>query len=385
MNSFEIRRFIVSEFVIGTDSRMLCGQYLKNLAANRALIVTDEGVRRQVWFSDIIRRLESEGLKYEVYSHVSSNPRDYEVMASAEMYRKTHCDAILAVGGGSPIDCAKAMGAVVSNQQSVLEFEGINKIAVPPPPLICIPSTAGTSADISQFVIIRDMPRQVKIAIISKVMVPDLSLIDPIPSMTMDGYLTACTGMDALTHAIEAYVSDASSIVTDNHALQAIRLIVRYLERACRDPQDLEARYMMMAGSLEAGMAFSNAGLGMVHAMAHSLGGRYDLPHGECNALLLESIIDFNYSAAQERYNTIARTLIDAGLPETGPIGQTYLTHQISQLKQRIGIVDRLKDKGITPDDLPGLAQFAYQDACLITNPVKATLHDIETVFIKAL
>ena len=183
--------------------------------------------------------LDEAGIESVLFSAVSPNPRDSEVMSGAELYRSEKCDAIIVVGGGSPMDCAKGIGIVSTNNCHILDCEGVDNVSNPMPPLICIPTTAGTSADVSQFAIINNSAERVKIAIISKSTVPDVALIDPETTTTMDPYLTACTGMDALVHAIEAYVSNASSPLTDLHALQAIRLISANLLTAIAEPHNL--------------------------------------------------------------------------------------------------------------------------------------------------
>ncbi|NMB77487.1 MAG: iron-containing alcohol dehydrogenase, partial [Methanomicrobiales archaeon] len=284
----DLRKFVAPEFIIGTDARLLAGRYAKNFGARNVFVVTGPHVIQAGWVSDVTKSLESEGIGYIIFSDVTPNPRDFEVMKGAGQYDEAGCDAILAVGGGSPIDCAKGIGIVVTNRKHILEFEGADNVPVPPPPMICIPTTAGTGADVSQFAIINDTERRVKIAIISKMIVPDIALVDPVPLTSLTPELTAHTGMDAITHSVEAYVSNASSPVTDLQAMESIRLMNEHLLPAFKNPHSLEERYQTMLGSLFAGLAFSNASLGAVHAMAHSLGGYSDLPHGECNALLLE-------------------------------------------------------------------------------------------------
>ncbi len=253
--------------------------------------------------------LKAEGLPYTVFFEVTSNPRAQEVMAGARSYSDEHCNIIVAIGGGSPMDCAKGIGIVSSNKKHILEFEGVDQVPIPGPPFICIPTTAGSSADVSQFAIINDTERMVKIAIISKTVVPDVALIDPATTTTMDAHLTACTGMDALSHGMEAFVSNAHSPITDLHSMEAIRLIAANLLPTIAMPENIDMRSKMMLGSLHAGLAFSNASLGAVHAMAHSLGGYLDLPHGECNALLLEHVVAFNFDAASKRYRLIGKAM----------------------------------------------------------------------------
>ncbi|WP_425430015.1 iron-containing alcohol dehydrogenase [Desulfamplus magnetovallimortis] len=221
----ELRKFVVPEFIIGRKALQTVGEYVESFGINKVLIVTDNGVLSAGWADKVNASLKSRGIKTVVFNNVSPNPRDHEVMAGRELFLDERCDLIVAVGGGSPMDCAKGIGIVSSNQGHILDFEGVDKVPVPGPPLVCIPTTAGTAADISQFAIISDSKCRVKRAIISKTMVPDLALIDPETTVTMSPELTAETGMDALVHAFEAYVSNAASPVTDLNALKAVSLI----------------------------------------------------------------------------------------------------------------------------------------------------------------
>jgi alcohol dehydrogenase class IV len=248
-----------------------------------------------------------------------------------------------------------------------------------------VPTTAGTSADVSQFSIITNSAKKVKFAIISKAMVPDIALIDPQTTLSMDPYLTACTGMDALVHAIEAIVSTASSPLTDIHAFEAIRLISKNLVQAVRHPENGEYRDSMMRASLEAGLAFSNASLGAVHAMAHSLGGLMDMPHGECNAILLEPVIDYNYAYASERYALVAVCLgIDVSALSKPDIRNALLA-EIRSLSATVGITARLADQGVEESSLLPLATNALADPCMVTNPRAPVLSEIVEVYRNAL
>jgi alcohol dehydrogenase class IV len=378
----ELRKFVAPEFIIGTDARLLAGRYARNLGARHALIVTGPRIISAGWVKDVTASLDAEGVRSTIFADVSPNPRDHEVMKGAEVFEESGCDSIIVVGGGSPIDCAKGIGIVYSNRKHVLEFEGVDNVPVPAPPLICIPTTAGTGADVSQFAIINDTNRRVKIAIISKKIVPDIALIDPVPLTTLSPELTAHTGMDALTHSVEAYVSNASSPVTDIQALESIRLMSTFLKKAFDEPENTGWRYQTMLGSLLAGLAFSNASLGAVHAMAHSLGGYSDLPHGECNALLLEHVAEFNYDACPGRYDTITAHLSRPGSEKTG---KDALIHAMRTFRESLGITDRLSDLGVKREDLPMLARKAIRDPCLATNPRKMTVEDIERVYERAL
>jgi len=383
--SEELRKFLAPEYIYGLGARFKAGQYAQNFQSQKALVVSDPGVISAGWAADVLSSLEDENLPYEVFSELSSNPKSREVMNGADIYESAECDVIIAVGGGSVIDCAKGIGIVASNGGNVLDYEGVDMIDLPSPPLICIPTTAGTAADVSQFAIINNEIRKSKIAIISKVVVPDISLIDPETTLTMDLYLTACTGMDALTHAIEAFVSNASSPMTDLHALQAIRLISSNLENTILHPQNIEYRNNMMLGCLQSGLAFSNASLGAVHAMAHSLGGYLDLPHGECNSLLLDHVMRFNFTTSEDRFIQIGEQL---NIPMKGlsskQKSQAILT-RIEQLKKSVGINWTLEKKGLHRTDIPTLSEFAIRDACIVTNPRDANQRDIEVIYEEAL
>jgi len=380
IENMELRKFVAPELVFGLGARFLAGRYAKNFGAKKILVVSDPGIIAAGWLDGILKILEGEELQFEIYSNISPNPKEKEVIEGAKLYKEEECNAIVAIGGGSTIDCAKGIGIVSSNNKNILEFEGVDRVSNPIPPLICIPTT-GSSADVSQFAIIEDQKRKVKIAIISKAVVPDIALIDPITTTTMDEYLTVCTGLDALTHAIEAYVSNASSPITDLHALNAIRLISSNLLKTIDNPDDLGLRGNMMLGSLEAGLAFSNASLGAIHAMAHSLGGFLDLPHGECNAILLDHVIDFNFSEEPVRYQYIGEMMgIDfCGMAEDDK--KAAIIQELTYLKESVGINSTLKQIGVKESDIPQLSRNAMEDPCIVTNPRRPKQEDIEEIF----
>ena len=385
MPLYPMRKFVAPEFIFGVGARHRVGFYAQHLQARRILIVTDPGVIRAGWLAGVQDDLAASDLLSVVFSEVMPNPKDHAVMAGVQTYRDYGCDVIVALGGGSVMDCAKGIGIVAANSGHILDFEGVDRIPRPGPPLICIPTTAGTAADISQFAIINNAVQRYKIAIISKSVVPDVALVDPETTLTMDPYLTACTGIDALVHAIEAYVSTASSPVMDIHALAAIELIRDNLPLTIADPTQLAARENMMLASLQAGLAFSNASLGAVHAMAHSLGGYLDLPHGESNALLLEHVIRFNYPTAAPRYQRIGQALgIDmAAVPEA--CREARITETVHTLRTACGIHNGLAQRGISYSEIADLAPPATRDACLFTNPRRASLADVKTLYAEAL
>lgn len=385
-NLFGLRKFVAPEFIFGWGARELLGQYAKNFAFTKALVVTDPGVIAAGWAEELGNLLQEAGIPYSVFSEVTPNPREHEVMKGAEFFAREKCNALIAIGGGSPIDTAKGIGIVISNGGHILDYEGVDMIPSPIPPLICIPTTAGSSADVSQFAIISDTRRKTKIAIISKALVPDVALVDPETTTTMTPSLTANTAMDVLSHAIESVVSNASSPITDLHALEAIRLLFKHLPPLFEQPGvDMkEHRSNMMLASLLAGLAFSNASLGAIHAMAHSLGGLKDSPHGECNALLVRAVVDYNFEAAPEAFRRIgeAMGLKLEGLPDEK--AREAILGALQRIKQTIGIRGTLADLGIQRSDIPELAAKALQDPCLVTNPRQPTLEDLESIYERA-
>jgi len=387
MALYQMRKFVAPEFLFGVGSRRRVGFYARNMAARKVLIVSDPGVEKAGWLSAVQNDLLEAGIASVVFTAVEPNPKDHEVMAGAQLYGTEHCDVIVALGGGSAIDCAKGIGIgiVHTNGRHIREFEGIDRVEVPGPPLICLPTTSGSSADISQFCIIVNSDEHYKMAIISKTVVPDVALVDPETTITMPPYLTACTGIDALTHAIEAYVSSASSPVVDVHALAAIRLVWNNLEKAVSSPDDLPARENMSLASLQAGLAFSNASLGAVHALAHSLGGFLDLPHGECNALLLEHVVRFNFSAAADRYRMIASTIGIDPHDASDQECSRQVVESLAHLRAQVGISGGLAERGVRGADIPELAVHAVKDACIFTNPRRVEQGDAQAIYSDAI
>ncbi len=377
----ELRKFLAPEIITGIDARLMIGRYLTHFASKKPMVVTDKNLVSLPWFLDIMDEINNTVFECIIYDNVSSNPRDHEVMEGAELFRAKKCDLIVAVGGGSPIDCAKGISIVTSNGGHILDYEGVDEINLPGPPLICIPTTSGASADVSQFAIICDTEALVKKAIISKKVVPDLALIDSVPLMTMDTYLTACCGMDALTHAIEAYVSNANSDLTNVHALAAIHLINQSIIDAIRPDRTLKTMHQMMMGSLHAGLAFSNASLGAVHAMAHSLGGLLDMPHGECNSILLEHVIRENFDSVSTQYIEIAKQMnIETEALSNAHIKENLLEH-IRFLRRSLYISDYAYLTNLDTGIIEKLTDGALSDPCLVTNPKILTREEVKAIY----
>lgn len=380
-----LRKYVAPEIIFGDGSRHAVANYAQTFGADRILLVSDPGVLAAGWVAEVEADLAACGIPCRRFVQVSSNPRVEEVMAGAETYRDHGCNAIVAIGGGSPMDCAKGIGIVVAHDGHILDFEGVDTIRVPIPPLIFIPSTAGTSADVSQFAIISDPQRRMKFSIVSKAVVPDVSLIDPQVTMTMDPFLTACTGVDALVHAIEAFVSTGSGPLTDTHALEAMRLINGHLVALVANPHNGELRGQVMLGSMQAGLAFSNAILGAVHAMSHSLGGFLDLPHGLCNSMLLEHVVAYNFASAPERFRRVAETLgIDCRGLSQADVKRRLVAHLV-ELKRAVGLSGTLGSAGVHTSDVPFLTRHALEDPCILTNPRRSSERDVAVVYEEAL
>lgn len=381
----DISKFVNPEIIFGQGTLSQVGESLVRLGAQKVFLVTDPGVIQAGWVDQAIPFIEQKELDYEIWSRVTPNPKDHEVEAAARRYRKSGCDAVLAIGGGSSIDCAKAVAMLSTNGDSdIHHFEGIDKITRPLPPMVMVPSTAGTGADVSQFCIVTDTERRLKMVIASKSLVPDISITDPLLLTTKDRELTAHTGMDALTHAIEAYISVAATPLTDVHALNAMRLISRNLRESVASQTNLRAKEAMAMAALQAGLAFSNAVLGATHAMGHQVGGLLDLPHGEVEAILLPYVLEYNYIAVTERYVDMAQALGQevTGLSRREAGWQTIKA--VKALARDIGIPQTLADIGVKADIIPHLSSNAMQDICLVTNPRDTSQADLEAIFQRA-
>ena len=380
-NLLELRKFVIPEIIIGVDARLLIGRYISHFNAKKPMIVTAKDIKDWEWFHETIEQIRPHVEKLFFFDDITPNPKDTEAMLGAELFLSLDCDLIIAIGGGSAIDCAKCISIVASNGGNILDYEGVDEVLMPGPPLICIPTTAGSSADVSQFAIIKDTSSDIKRAIISKKVVPDLALIDPIPLMSMDPYLTACTAMDALTHAIEAYVSNTHSALTDVHALESIDLINQAIESSITPTRTVEIMFQLMLGSLQAGLAFSNASLGAVHAMSHSMGGLLDLPHGECNSILLEHIIRINFDTVPERYRDIAKQLGLSVDNVSNFLLLEMIIDRIASIRSSLNIPASIKVAGLSEQIVDYLVENALNDPCMVTNPRILAKEEVRSIY----
>jgi 1,3-propanediol dehydrogenase len=381
----QVCKFMAPEIIFGRGTLAQVGQAARRLGATKVLVVSDPGIVAAGWLETLLPYVEGDDLRYAIWTDVTSNPKDYEVEAGAAFYHEQGCDALIALGGGSCIDAAKAIAVLSTNGGRIQAYEGLDKISRPLPPMVMVPSTAGTAADVSQFAVITDTRRQLKMTLISKSLIPDISITDPLLLTTKDTWLTASTGMDALTHGIEAYVSRAASFLTDVHALEAIRLAMGALRASVASSTNLDAKETMARASLHAGLAFSNAILGATHAMAHQVGGLLDKPHGELNAILLPYVMEFNRSACPQRYAAIAVAMGLDGQNSRRPDAERAAITAVRALATDIGLTKRLADLGVRADMIPQLSKNALRDACMATNPREATYDDVAALFEAAL
>lgn len=380
-----IRKFVTPEIIFGQGALSQIGESAARSGASKVFIVTDRGLINAGWVDKALYYLRTAGLEYEIFSSITSNPKDFQVAEGVAHYLRSGCDALVAVGGGSPADTAKAIATLATNGGDLQDYEGVNKIRHPLPPMVIVPSTAGTGSEVSQFAIIVDHQRRLKMSIISKSLIPDIAIIDPDILNTNDAQLTAATGMDALSHAIEAYVSLAATPLTDIHALNAIRLIFGNLKRLVFDRQDDTAKHNMAIASLNAGIAFSNAILGAGHAMTHQIDGLLDTHHGETNATLLPHVMQFNLPVCRDKFNEIGRQVIAVTRQvDSGEDLAEMAIEAVSTLGREIGLHRSLRAVGLQKESIKTLSRNALNDACLVTNPRDATAEDIEELFLKA-
>jgi len=377
--------FIPSVNVLGQNAVDEAIGDIKTLGFKRALIVTDKPLVEIGLVGQVADKLGTAGIEVTVFDGVQPNPTSGNVEAGLELLKTNDCDFVVSLGGGSPHDCAKGIALVATNGGSIKDYEGLDVSTKPQLPLVAINTTAGTASEMTRFCIITDEARHIKMAIVDKHTTPILSVNDPELMLAKPAGLTAATGMDALTHAVEAYVSIAANPITDACAIKAIELIKANLVEAVDNGQSIDARDQMAYAQFLAGMAFNNASLGYVHAMAHQLGGFYDLPHGVCNALLLPHVQEYNAQVAAPRLKDVAKAMgVDVSAMDDAQ-GAKAAIEAIKALSVAVKIPENLTKLGVKAEDIPTLADNALKDACGFTNPKQATHEEICQIFTNAL
>ena len=381
------RVFRMPVSIFGRGSSESAGAELRKLGARKVLIVTDEILRELGTLTRIVYSLKAENLEYEIYDKLPTEPTVDFVRDGTRIFKESGCNFILAVGGGTPIDTAKAISVMVTNKGSVEHYLGANKVEIQGIPLATIPTTAGTGSEVTIFTIITDVKTNVKMLIASPHLMPRLAIIDPLLTITMPKGITAATGLDALTHAIEAYVSRKAQLMTDTFALSAIKLLAQNLLKAWSNGSDLEAREKTMLGSYQAGLAFGNASVALVHGMSRPIGAYFHVPHGVSNAALLAQVMEFSLMGNPKRYAEIAAAMDEniAGLTdmEAAQTGANAVKKMISQLE-----IPRLRDLGIErkkfEEVMPQMIENAMASGSPDNNPRIATKEEMAEIYNQA-
>ena len=349
----------------------------------KAFLCTDPDLIKFNVTKKVTDLLDNAGMEYEVYSNIKPNPTIENVQTGVEKFKASGADYIIAVGGGSPIDTAKAIGIIVRNPEfaDVRSLEGVAPTKNPCVPIIAVPTTAGTAAEVTINYVITDVENNKKMVCVDVNDIPVVAIVDPDMMASMPKGLTAATGMDALTHAIEGYITAGAWELSDMFHLKAIEIIGRSLRGAVENTD--EGREGMALGQYVAGMGFSNVGLGIVHSMAHTLGAMYDTPHGVANAILLPTVMEYNAPATGEKYREIAKALGVEGT-ETMSVEEyrTAAVEAVKKLSSDVGIPADLKDI-VKPEDVDFLSESAFADACRPGNPRETSVEEIKELFIK--
>lgn len=362
------------------------GDRAKLLNMTKVLIVTDPFLRNleNGPVKQTEASLQTAGVDYVIFDGIEPNPKVRNVMAGAEFYRANNCDSIITIGGGSSHDGGKGIGIILTNGEDVTKLAGIETLANPLPPLMAVNTTAGTASEVTRHAVITNEETKLKFVVVSWRNVPLVSFNDPTLMLGVPPKLTASTGMDALCHSVESYVSEDRNPITDAQAKQSIQLIGKYLRRAVANGNDLEARTNMAYASLLAGMAFNNANLGYVHAMAHQLGGQYDAPHGVSCAVLMPTVERYNLITAPERFKDIAIFLGEKvdGLSDLDAAEKGIKA--IERLSTDVGIPANIKALGAKPEDFKMLAENALKDGNAFSNPRKGNVQEVIDLFQQA-
>jgi len=377
MNPFTFN--VPTRIVFEPGSTRKLGEFLASQGANSALIITDKGVLNAGCLKGVFKALDSSRIAHGTYDGVEQNPTEGNVRQALRILRECNCDSIVAVGGGSSMDTAKAVVASMKEGKDISElYQGVMRGRAPLP-LVAVPTTAGTGSEVTWSAVITDTENRVKETARGDYMYPKLALVDPEITVSLPAHITASTGMDALTHAIEAFITRGAHAMSDALAMESSLLIFRHLRDAVRDGGNMTARGAMSIASTLGGMAFSISGLGMVHGMAEPLGGRYNVPHGIANSVLLPHCLSFNCDAVEGKLTVMARLLgIDGD--HTARETSHSLVEAVRKLSNDVGIPHRL-DITVDREEFDSLVADASKNSCLPANPKPVRRKDIEVVY----
>ena len=371
----------------GAGCRSVLPQEIARLGLKKAFVATDKDLIKFGVADKVLDVLREANIPFEVFSDIKPNPTVSNVNAGVKAFAESGADFILAIGGGSSIDTSKAIGIITNNPEfsDVVSLEGVAPTKKKSVPIIALPTTAGTAAEVTINYVITDEENQKKMVCVDPNDIPAMAIVDAELMYTLPKSLTAATGMDALTHAIEGLITKGAWEMSDMFELKAIEMIARYLETAVKEPNNEEARNGMAVAQYIAGMAFSNVGLGVVHGMAHPMGAIFDIPHGVANALLLPTIMEFNMSAALDKYVQIAKAMGVYCSSMTTEQAAQAAVDAVKQLSVNVGIPQHLTDLGIAEADLPRLSEAAFADVCTPGNPREVSVEEILELYKKVL
>ncbi|MBQ4030272.1 MAG: lactaldehyde reductase [Bacilli bacterium] len=379
-----INRFVLNETsYFGFGARNVLVEEIKKRKFKKALLVTDNTLIKVGVTNKVTDILDANGIDYELFSDIVPNPTIKNVQKGLKIANKYHVDYIIAVGGGSVIDVAKAIGIVSTNPEfkDIKSLVGVADTKNKSLPIIALPTTAGTAAEVTINYVITDEDEKVKLVCVDPNDIPILSIVDTELMSCMPASVAAATGLDALTHAMECYITKGHNEMSDMFALKAINLIFNNLERAVN--RDSEAMEKMALGQYIAGMGFSNVGLGIVHSMAHQLGAMYDTPHGVANAILLPYVLEYNGLLCEDRFVEIGRAM-GLEIPSIED-AVSIVVNAVRELSIRLNIPQHISEVGAKESDIPILAEKALNDPCTPGNPREMDIHEFEELFRKAL
>ena len=383
-----INRFVLNEVsYFGPGAREVLPKEVKRLGLHKAFVATDKDLIKFGVADKVLNVLKEAGIPYEIFSDIKPNPTVANVKAGVKAFAESGADFILAIGGGSSIDTSKAIGIITNNPEfsDVVSLEGVADTKKKSVPIIALPTTAGTAAEVTINYVITDEKNEKKMVCVDPNDIPAIAIIDAELMYTLPKSLTAATGLDALTHAIEGLITKGAWEMSDMFEIKAIEMINRYLETAVNEPQNPEARNGMAVAQYIAGMAFSNVGLGVVHGMAHPLGAIFDIPHGVANALLLPYVMEYNAeSPAAPKYIHIAKAMGVNTDGMTEAEGVKAAIEAVKALSLSIGIPQKLHEINVKEEDIPALAVAAFNDVCTGGNPRPTSVADIEALYHKA-
>ena len=380
-----VAKFLVPDVIFGVGVLSEVGQAARRQGAAHVLVVSDQGVGEAGWTGEVLGHLAEAGVSAQLWDGLTPNPKDHEVAAGCAAYLAGGCDVLVAVGGGSCIDAAKAIAvlATQANQEGargIAGYAGVGKVTGPLPPTVMVPTTGGSGSDVSQFCVVTDTARRLKFTIGARALVPDISVTDPRALTTVPHDITAYTAIDVLSHAIESYVSLAASFLTDTHALTAIRGACEHLLPALDRSGDLRPREGLARASLQAGLAFSNALLGATHAISHQLGGLTDLPHGLLNAILLPHVMEFNAAVAADRLADVAGAMgLRTGIMTPHEAADAAI-QTVRAFAGKAGLPTTLREIGVECSQLDRVARGALHDAYIVTNPRPVGEADVRAI-----